>query len=285
MSESQTTVPWQDMTRRGTRPRRRRPRLGRTVWNSIIFLLYLFLLAPVLIVFVISFDTQTYLGFPPEGFTLDWYIGFLNNQEFIRGLQVSAVVATATATVAVLVSLPASLALTRHSFRGRSAFANLFLSPLLVPTVVLGLALLLALSPFGLIGTYPGLVVAHLAITIPYVIRTTMIALSSADVSCEEAARTLGASPWNTFRRVTLPLAAPGILAGAAIAFIISFDEAVIALFVVGPDATTLPVEIYRYVEYRTDPQIAAVSVFVVCVSVIFVVLIERILGLKRALR
>ncbi|GAB3714623.1 ABC transporter permease [Nocardiopsis oceani] len=267
------------------RPRRVPLWIPRTVWRAVIFLLYLFLLAPVIVVFVISFDTQTYLGFPPEGFTLEWYAALADNQNFMRGLQVSLIVGACTALVATLIGVPASLALARHRFRGNNLVSGLFLAPLLVPTVVLGLALLLALTPFGLTGSYPGLVIAHLAITIPYVIRTTMIALSSADMSCEEAARVLGADSWTTFRRITLPLAAPGILAGAAIAFIISFDEAVIALFVVGPEATTLPVEIFRYVEQRTDPQIAAISVVVICISIVFVVLIERLLGLKRALR
>lgn len=265
--------------------KRRGQAVTRGLWRGLITILYLFLLAPVLIVLVMSFDTQSYLGFPPKGFTLDWYAGLLDNQSFITGFQVSLIVGLCTSLVATLIGVPASLALTRHRFRGRGTASSLFLAPLLVPTVVLGLALLLALTPFGLTGSYPGLVLAHLAITTPYVIRTTMIALASADVSCEEAAHILGANGWATFRRITLPLAAPGIFAGAAIAFLISFDEAVIALFVVGPDATTLPVEIFRYVQYQTDPQIAALSVVLIAISLVFVVIIERVVGLKKALR
>lgn len=273
-------------TSRGTIARRRTARwLSRAVWRLVIFALFLFLLAPVLVVAVMSLDTQSYLGFPPKGLTLEWYSKLWENEAFLKGFQVSFIVGLATCLLATLIGVPASLGLARHRFRAQGAVSSLFLAPLLVPTVVLGLALLLVLSPIGLTGSYPGLVLAHLAITTPYVIRTTTIALTSQDLSCEEAAHVLGANGWTTFRRVTLPLAAPGILAGAAIAFLISFDEAVIALFVVGPNATTLPVEIYRYVQFRTDPQIAALSVVLIAISLVFVVVIERVVGLKRALR
>lgn len=267
-------------------PRRRHSHWkSRAIWRALILVLYLFLLAPVLVVAIMSFDTQSYLGFPPEGFTLDWYAQLLENQAFITGFQVSVIVGACTCVTAVVIGVPAAMALTRHQFRGKGAVSSFFLSPLLVPTVVLGLALLLALSPFGLTGSYPGLVLAHLAITTPYVVRTTMIALKTSDIACEEAANILGANKWTTFRRITLPLAAPGILAGAAIAFLISFDEAVIALFVVGPNATTLPVEIFRYVQYQSDPQIAALSVVLILISIVFVIIIERAIGLTRALK
>lgn len=263
----------------------RRGRVGRLAWRSTILLLYLFLLAPVLVVVMMSFDTQSYMAFPPQGFTLDWYARLTENTAFITGFQVSLVVGVCTCALATAIGVPAALALARHHVRGHGAVSSLFLAPLMVPTVVLGLALLLTLSPWGLTGSYPGLVLAHLAITTPYVVRTTAMSLLTADLACEEAARILGANGWMTFRRVTLPLAMPGILAGAVIAFIISFDEAVISLFVVGPSATTLPVEIYKYVEYRSDPQIAALSVVLIAISLLFVVVIERIVGLGKALR
>lgn len=260
-------------------------RAGRAGWRALIAALYLFLLAPILVVVAISFDTQSYLSFPPRGFTLDWYARLIENTAFLNGFKVSVVVASCACLVATLVGVPAALALARYRFRGRGVLQSIFVAPLMVPTVVLGLALLLTLTPFGLTGSYPGLVVAHLCITTPYVIRTTAMSLLTADTSCEEAARVLGANGWTTFRRVTLPLIRPGILAGAAIAFLISFDEAVISLFVVGPRATTLPVEIYNYVQYRTDPQVAALSVVLIAISLLFVVVIERVLGLRRALR
>jgi putative spermidine/putrescine transport system permease protein len=261
---------------------RRATRVG---GRAFITALYLFLLAPILVVAGISFDTQSYLSFPPQGFTLDWYARLAENEAFVNGFKVSVVVAGCACLVSTVVGVPAAIALARRRFRGRGTLQSIFVAPLMVPTVVLGLALLLTLTPPGLTGTYPGLVIAHLAITTPYVIRTTAMSLLTADTSCEEAARILGANNWRTFRRVTLPLARPGILAGAAIAFLISFDEAVISLFVVGPNATTLPVEIFNYVQYRTDPQVAALSVVLIVISLLFVVIIERVVGLRRALR
>ncbi|WP_201760531.1 MULTISPECIES: ABC transporter permease [unclassified Nonomuraea] len=251
----------------------------------VVTLLYLFLLAPILMVLVISFDAQSTMSFPPRGFTFQWYERLAQNAEFIHGFQVSAVVGVGVALLALLIGVPVAIALTRHEFRFREVMSGFFLSPLMVPAIVLGLALLLVLAPLKITGTYGGLIVAHLAITVPYVVRTTSMSLMTMNRSCEEAARTLGASPWRTFTRVTLPLIAPGVLAGGVIAFLISFDEAVISLFVVGPQATTLPVEIFHYVESRTDPQIAALSVVLIAISVLFMVIIERAAGLKKVLR
>jgi len=251
----------------------------------LVTVLYLFLLAPILVVLGISFDSQSNMAFPPKGFSLQWYEKLAQNQEFITGFKVSLITAGGVAALALLVGVPVALAITRYDFRGRDALSGFFLSPLLVPAIVLGLALLLVLAPLRITGTYAGLIIAHLSITVPYVIRTTSMSLLTLNRSCEEAARTLGASAWTTFRRVTLPLIAPGVLAGGAIAFLISFDEAVISLFVVGPRATTLPVEIFHYVESRTDPQIAALSVVLIAISILFVVIIERVMGLRRVLR
>lgn len=254
-------------------------------WRALIVLLYTFLLAPILVVLVISFDDQPYLRFPPQGFSLQWYAQLASNTAFLAGFRVSAIVGVVVAALATVVGVPAAIALHRHRFKGSGAVTGLFVAPLMVPTITLGLALLLVLTPFGLTGTYPGLVLAHLGITVPYVVRTTMMSLLTVDTSCEEAARILGANPARTFLRVTLPLVRPGVLAGAVIAFLISFDEAVISLFVVGSGTTTLPVEIFRYVQYRTDPQVAALSVVLIAISVALVVLVERAVGLRRALR
>ena len=251
----------------------------------LVTVLYLFLLAPILVVLLISFDSQSNMAFPPKGFSLQWYERLAQNQDFITGFKVSLITAGGVAALALLVGVPVALAITRYDFRGRDALSGFFLAPLLVPAIVLGLALLLVFAPLRVTGTYAGLIIAHLSVTVPYVIRTSSMSLLTLNRSCEEAARTLGASAWTTFRRVTLPLIAPGVLAGGAIAFLISFDEAVISLFVVGPRATTLPVEIFHYVESRTDPQIAALSVVLIAISILFVVIIERVMGLRRVLR
>lgn len=131
--------------------------------------------------------------------------------------------------------------------------------------------------------TFHGLVLAHLVVTLPYALRVLVTALSTLPPSVEEAAASLGAKPLAVFRRVTLPLMTPGIVASAALAFLVSFDEVVISLFVVGPRITTLPVELYRYVDTRSDPLVAAASVFLILGTLLIVVLVERTMGLNRA--
>ncbi|RGC66811.1 Inner membrane ABC transporter permease protein YdcV [Micromonospora sp. MW-13] len=256
----------------------------RTIGAVVVIACYLFLLAPLLVVFVISFDAGANLEFPPKEWSLRWYAELAGNSEFLEGLRVSLVLGLVVTAVSLIVGVTAALALTRYDFTGRDGLVGLFTSPLLLPSVVLGLALLLVLGPVGLVGTYPGLVLAHLSLTIPYVVRTVMMSLNAVDASCEQAARTLGASPFTTFRRITLPLITPGLIAGGALSFIISFDEAVVSLFVVGTGRTTLPVVVFRYVSNNTDPQVAALSVVLIVFSLAAVVLIERALGLKRVL-
>ncbi|MEV7085156.1 ABC transporter permease [Streptomyces sp. NPDC093085] len=259
--------------------------LSRALWAVLLTLLYLFLLAPILIVLVESFDTSTYLRFPPEGFGLGAYRQVFTNDAFREGFQVSAVTAAVTALLAVATGVPAALALTRLRFRGRAAVEAVFLSPLLVPHIVLGLALLLILAPIPLTDTYPGLILAHLGVTIPYVVRTVAAALVSADPRAEEAARTLGANGLVTFWRITLPAIRSGVFSGAVIAFLLSFDETVISLFVSGQNTVPLPVAVLQYVEYRSDPSVASLSVLLVLLSVVVVVLVERGIGLRRTLR
>lgn len=259
-------------------------RVSGWAWRALVAILYVFLLAPLLVVLVISFNADPYLSFPPEEWSVRWYAALASNVAFVEGLRASLVVATSSTVLALIVGVPAALALARYRFRGREAFVAFFTMPLMVPTVVLGLGLLIIFAPLRLTASYPGLVAAHVVLVVPFVIRTTATSLSTLPPEYGEAASGLGASPWRTFRRVTLPLVAPGVGAGAAIAFLISFDETVVTLFLVGPQLTTLPVEIFRYVEYRTDPSVAALSVVLVLVSVVGVVVIERLLGLGRAL-
>lgn len=260
-------------------------RLGGWAFRALVALLYAFLLAPILVVIVISFNAEPYLSFPPERWGLRWYSALADNAAFVEGFRVSLLLASSSAALAVLIGVPAALAISRYNFRGREAFVTFFTMPLMIPTVVLGLGLLLVLSPLRLTATYPGLLAAHVVLVVPFVIRTTATSLSTLPPEYGEAAYSLGATPWRAFYRVTLPLVAPGVIAGAAIAFLVSFDEVVVTLFLVGPQFSTLPVEVFRYVEYRTDPSVAALSVVLVLVSVAGVVLIERLLGLGRALR
>ncbi len=251
---------------------------------ALVVALYVFLLSPLAITLAISFSNDPFLGFPPEQWGTRWYGVLLANGRFLAAFENSLAIASTTMVVGLAAGVPAAAAIARGRFPGRDALLALFTAPLLLPAIVLGLAMLIVFSPLRLIITFHGLVLAHLVVTLPYVVRIVTVALSTIRPEYEEAAMTLGASPWQTFRRVTLPLMVPGIVGSAALSFLVSFDEVVVSLFLVGPRMTTLPVEILRYVETRTDPQVAALSVLLIAMTVALVVLIERSVGVMRAL-
>lgn len=250
----------------------------------LVTVVYLFLLAPIIAVVLISFNSTKSLAIEFGIPSFQWYQAILSNASMLEGAKVSVITAVIVALVVLLLGVPVALAIARYNFRGKAALSAFFLSPLLVPGVVLGLGLLLVFQPVGLVGTYPGIVLAHFGITVPYVIRTTLSSLMTSDMRCEEAARVHGANAFVTFRRVTLPIIAPGILAGGVMAFIISFDEAVVSLFVAGSGHVTLPVEMFRYLQYRSDPGLAALSVMLIAISVLMVVVIERAVGLRKVM-
>jgi putative spermidine/putrescine transport system permease protein len=262
---------------------------GRKVFSFfhklLIVALYIFLLSPLFIIAILSFNSGSSLNLPLEGFSLRWYSELLSNGPLMDGFRVSLIVGVIIAIVDLFIGVSVAFVIDRFDFPGRSALSGLFLAPLMVPTVVLGLALLLVLSPLFLTGTYLGIAIAHFAVTVPYVVRTTLINLQTADTACEEAARVLGAGPFTVFRRVTLPIIMPGVLAGAVMAFIISFDEAVISLFVASSGRVTLPVEMFRYVEFRADPLVAALSFILILLALAAVLIVERIVGLRGALK
>lgn len=237
-----------------------------------------------LIVVPLSFSNDSYLVFPPQSWGVRWYAAMFSHDRLLQAFRVSLTIAAVVTVLSLAVGVPAAYALRRWRFPGRDALLSLFTAPLLLPSIVLGLAILLVFANAGLLGTYAGLVAAHLVVTTPYVMRIMTTAFATLPPSVEEAAAMLGAPPLTVFRRVTLPLLAPGFVASAALSFLISFDEVVISLFITGPRLKTLPVEIFDYVESRTDPMTAAVSVMLIVATLCIVFLIERTLGLSRTL-
>lgn len=227
---------------------------------AINILILIYLMAPIIVVVATAFTTTAYPVFPPQGFTLKWFQKFLGMREFTDAMRLSALLALSSTAVATVLGTFSALALARHRFRGRELIETCVLSPILFPTIVLGLALLVFYSRVGLSGSFIGLVIALSLLTTPFVIRLVMASLGEFDPAVEEASRNLGAGWWRTFLLVTLPLIRPGVIAGAVLAFIISFDELVVTLFLAGPDMTTLPVRIYTFVEFSSEPTISAIS-------------------------
>lgn len=251
---------------------------------ALVVLLYAFLLSPLLVVVPLSFSNDQFLTFPPESWGIKWYLAMFQHEGMMKALRVSLLLATVVTLISLAVGIPAAYALKRFEFRGRDALTNLFTAPLLLPSIVLGLAILLVFVRWRLLGTFTGLTLAHLIVTTPYVIRIMTTAFSTLPPSVEEAATMLGASPLTVFRRVTLPLMLPGFVASAALSFLMSFDEVVISLFITGPRLRTLPVEIFDYVESRTDPMAAAISVALIVATLAIIIIIERTLGLSRTI-
>ncbi|MFN3923141.1 MAG: ABC transporter permease, partial [Pseudarthrobacter sp.] len=226
---------------------------AKPAFGVLVFLLYLFLLAPLLIVFVVSFASNQYLSFPPEGITLKWYEMLPQESTFMEGMKVSLIVAVIVTLIVLALGVPAALALDRFEFKAKAAVQSFFLSPLLIPSIVLALGMVLLFGPLELNNTYAGIIIGHVAITIPFVIRTTLMSLATTDTSCEAAARILGADSWTVFRRVTLPIIQPGVIAGGIFAFIVSFDQFPISLFLVMPGSETLPVVLFNYMKFDLD--------------------------------
>lgn len=260
--------------------------VGSSRWMShtIVALLYLFLLAPIFIVFPLSFSNDSFLTFPPETWGVRWYKQLFVHKGMMGSFATSLRLATIVTVIAVLTGIPAAYALKRLEFPGREFVLSLFTAPLLLPSIVLGLAMLLVFVDLRLLGTFTGLVIAHLVVTTPYVIRITITALGGIAPALEEAAATLGATPLTVFFRVTLPLMLPGVVASTALAFLISFDEVVLSLFITGPSITTLPVEMFNYVETQANPMIAAVSTMLIVVTILLILMVEKSIGLSKAI-
>jgi putative spermidine/putrescine transport system permease protein len=253
------------------------------VGRLIVALAFAYVLAPILIVILMSFANDAYIVFPPSGWSLKWYGELWRREEFHAGLATSLKIAGMVTVLALAIGVPASLAVARGAGRWRDAVYACLTAPQLVPAVVLGLMLLLVFAPFRLVATLPGVVIAHVVVTLPFVVRIMATTFATITTDCEAAAATLGASPPQVFFRVTLPLAAPGILAAAAIAFIVSFDETVVTLFLSGPRFTTLPVQVFNYVTTKTDPMIAALSTVLLLFTAILITAVERSVGIAQA--
>lgn len=251
--------------------------------RALVLALFLFLLAPVLLVFPLSFSADRAMAWPPSGFSLRWYVALAGNAELMSAARNSLFLGLAVTAVALVAGMPAAMILARRQFHGREALLAVLTAPLLLPTIVLALGLLIVFVGYGLVGSWIGVLMAHLVVALPYAIRVLMTAASTLPASVEEAASSLGARPLTVFRRVTLPLMLPGVVATCAIVFLVSFDEVVISLFVVGPRLTTLPVALFRYVESRTDPLVAAVSALLVLLTLAVVLILERAVGVARA--
>jgi putative spermidine/putrescine transport system permease protein len=269
--------------------RRLAARVAAAVWIAAV---YAFLLVPLLVVAGASLNggpPVAYVSFPPERISLDWYRDIPPSQ--LRAIWLSLGLATAAAAAATLLGVPAALGLVRGRLPGKALIGALLRAPLQIPLVVIGVAFLQLYHAVGdlvgleLAASFPGLVVAHAFAGTPYVIGATVAVLQRFDARLEEAALSLGASRWSTLRRVTLPVIMPGVYTGALYAFMLSFTDVPVVLFLAGPGFTTFPVEVFHTFQFDFNPTVLASSTLVMLFSLGVLLLIQRVVGLDALLR
>jgi putative spermidine/putrescine transport system permease protein len=219
-----------------------------------------FIVAPIFIVVPMSFSDSPSFAFPPTGYWIGYYKAYFSTESWTQPTINSTIIATATMFVTMALVIPASFSLVRFRFFGRSLVNFMLMMPLMVPHIVLALAYYSFLGPIGLINTHLGVIIAHTCVSVPVSFLIVSATLKGFDRNLERAAMSAGAGPLQTFYYVTLPVLRPGFLVAALFAFIHSFDETVIAIFIAGRDAHTLPKKMYESVRLDADPVLAVVS-------------------------
>lgn len=242
-----------------------------------------FLLAPLAVVVGVSFTESSFLKFPPAGFSLQWYEAVVSNPLYIDAFWLSIQIAALGTIAALVLGVPASLILVRKRFFGSGAISAIFLSPLILPTVVLGVAVLQYASAFGFAKSFFALLVGHTVLIIPYVVRATLVSLAEFDLASEEAAQDLGATTLETLFLVTLPQIKPGVIAGGLLGFIISWINVEVSIFNSTSATVTLPVRIFNQVQATVDPSMAAVSAVTIYFAVILVFALDYFIGIEKA--
>ncbi|WP_271611810.1 ABC transporter permease [Bradyrhizobium sp. CCBAU 21362] len=245
-------------------------------------IVYVMLALPAVLVVISSFTSGDTMKVPPTGFSLRWYQAAWENQLFMTALWTSTYIAVLVAVVSLVIGFSAAFAINRYSFSGKALLQSLTFSPLIVPAVVLGIGLLQLFAWLGLTQTIYPLLLGHLVLAIPYVVRTILASLALHDTVLEEAAMNLRATPMRVVRRITLPLILPGLLSAAIFAFVTSFGNVTVTSFLTYGGNVTLPVQIFAYVDTSYDPLVAAVSSLTIVVTMTVILMIERLIGTER---
>ncbi|MGP9790335.1 ABC transporter permease [Roseinatronobacter sp. NSM] len=260
-------------------------KLGAWRWGlyAITLLLSLFLLLPIIFIVALSFGDSRWLIFPPPGWTLRWYQDLFADPRWIMSALVSAKIGVIVMIASVVLGFLASLALVRGEFRGRAVLRAFFLTPMVLPVIILAVALYAFFLRLGINGTLLGFVLAHLIVALPFSIITISSALETFDPAIEDAAILCGASPWEARLRVTVPGISHGLFSAAVFSFLISWDEVVLAIFMASPTLQTLPVRIWTTLRQDLTPVIAAASSLLVGLTILLMILVVLIRkGTKR---
>ncbi|TAM88332.1 MAG: ABC transporter permease [Candidimonas sp.] len=255
--------------------------MGRHVLSAYVLLLSLLVAAPIIVVVVMAFSAQAYFTFPPTGFSGQWFAQVAADPEWMASLRLSIVIALLVATFSTLLGVPAALGLRRAQGAWSAALQLFLLSPLMLPTMLIGLALLEFLQMLNLPTSLWAVVLGHTVIACPYVVRLVLASFAGVDPSLSRAARNLGASPIQAFRRVTFPLIRHGVIAGALFSLIVSLDDVNIAIFLSDVHVSPLPVRLFTYIEQNADPLGAAVASVLVLLAALLIIVCDRVVGIE----
>ena len=257
--------------------------LGRALWSGLILAICIFVLAPIVVVLVASVSTTPYLTFPPAGFTLRWFADLEELRDYFDAFRFSLLVAALATALSLAIGLWVALLMARLEFPGKAALTSLFMSPIILPELALALGLLQYLSQMGVVRGMVPTLLAHSVVCAPYVIRTVQAAALRLDRNLEDSALSLGAKPMRVLWDVTLPLLKPGLMSGGIMAFVISFDNVTISLFLAAPGATTLPALLFNQAsETGLNTTLAAVCAMLTVFMLLLMLVVEKLVGLER---
>lgn len=258
------------------------------LWMILIVLagiVLLFLVVPLVVTALMAFDSRSYLGpLPPPSFSTKWFVRLFSEQYFMDGLRNSLIISGLAVTLSTLIGVSTAVFLHRGSTAGTTLLASFFVSPLVVPPVVIGFALLVFLAYAGIFDGFARLVCGHVILTLPYAIRATLASLAGLDPGLREAAMSLGATERQAFWRITFPLARTGIVAGSIFGFAVSLDDVAVSMFLTDSTTYTLPVALVSNMRASFDLTIAAASILIITVNVVLVVVLDRVVGINRIL-
>jgi putative spermidine/putrescine transport system permease protein len=244
-------------------------RLTSGVFLALCLLVFAYLIFPITIVIPISFSSSEFLQFPPKGLSLKWYEAYFSSEEWVTSTFQSLKVALLTMILSTIIGTLTAFGLVRGNFKGKKLIHALIISPMIIPQIILAIGIYFLFASWHLVGKTFGLVLGHLPLALPFVVVTVSATLYGFNRSLEEAAQTLGANRIKTFFYVTYPLIQPAILAGALFSFIISFDELIVAIFICGTRAVTLPKRMFDSLKFEISPVIASISTLLIVLSIL----------------
>lgn len=247
-----------------------------------VLLVYIFLFAPLIIIAMTSIGTENYIAFPPKGFSFKWFLNVFNSDSFMKSMSISFSISGIATMVALIIGIPASYGLSRGNFKGKGALKSFFFSPLIVPGIVVGFSVFQFLIVKLALPIYTSLLIGHTLVIVPYIIRVVGSSIEGLDYSIEEAAVSLGCTKVQSFFKVVMPNITSGIIASFMLAFINSFNNVPVSMFLTGPGVSTLPITMMNYVEYNYDPTVSALSVLLMIITIGVMFVAEKTLGLGK---